>query len=204
MWWLSKEDLLFSGFSMIIFDESTEVDPLDALHINILEFLTLIIDVWFVLVFCLRQDPSCSQHYIGLILGDNTSALSWMAHAGRVKKPRVRRLARFLQALLTFTPVQFVLEQAHLAGTLNDTADALSRPSRAPSWASVIDLCPVDLSHCQAFRVPQELLCALRDCLASDATEVISAARMTRLLTLEPRILPDGWRASDTMTSLWS
>jgi hypothetical protein len=42
---LSKEDLQLLGFPMILFDESTEIDPLDTLQINILEFLTLIIDV---------------------------------------------------------------------------------------------------------------------------------------------------------------
>jgi hypothetical protein len=42
---------------MTIFDESTEVDPLDALHINLLEFLTLIIDVWFALVFAIVRTP---------------------------------------------------------------------------------------------------------------------------------------------------
>jgi hypothetical protein len=89
-----------------------------------------------------------------------------MAHAGQVKKPRVCRLARFLKARLTFTPVQFVLEQAHLAGVLNDTADALSRPSHAP-WASAIALCPVDLFLCQAFQVTQEPFFGLRDCLVS-------------------------------------
>jgi hypothetical protein len=53
IWRLSKKDLQFLGFPMIIFDENTEVYPLDALHINILEFLTLIIDVWFALVFAI-------------------------------------------------------------------------------------------------------------------------------------------------------
>jgi hypothetical protein len=204
MWRLSKEDLQAMKFPMVALLEPTDIDPVDALHINVLEFVAVIINTWFALAMSHKNDPDRKQHHIVKIWADNTSALSWMAHAARTKRPLVRRLARFLQALLTFAPVDFQFQQDHIAGKLNDTADALSRFSRAKSWASVIALCPSDLTNLQPYRVPRKLLSAIQRTLDSDSIEELSDKKMTALSMLELKTLPTGWLESDTMTSVVS
>ena len=66
---------------------------------------------------------------------------AWLKHAARSKRPAVRRLARFFQALLTTSPLPVHLQASHKPGEDNHNADlVLSRPSKAPTWASVTGL----------------------------------------------------------------
>jgi len=58
---------------MVVALELLATDPANALHINILEFITLCINVWFALAFCLHDDPTSQHHHISNFLADNTS-----------------------------------------------------------------------------------------------------------------------------------
>ena len=204
MWRITKADLESMDFPL---PETTEWDPESnpehALHINILELLGLIINLWFTITLAFQRDPMASRHHIHHYKADNTSALSWFAKATKSKTPVVRRLARFAQALLTFSPVHLQISQEHLPGSKNGPADVLSRPlTKCPSWASAIKAHPNELGFCHAYQVPRELLSLLQQIIVSPSTADLHEKRMTQLLTLTPKTLPVGWRESDTMTSL--
>jgi hypothetical protein len=87
---------------MKVFDTACLNAPVNAagLHINILEFFALIINLWFVL---------WATHALEALLGgwilslrtDDRSALSWLLqHSDRTKDPIVRPLSRFLIQML--------------------------------------------------------------------------------------------------------
>jgi len=146
--------------------------------------------------------PIHNAHIIMNVLADNTSALSWMQHAARTKRPAVRNLARFLQALLTHCPLPIRLQGNYLPGKENIIADLLSRFLMAPSWGSVIEQTSPTLDCSNPCRVPCALLSQLARLLRSDANEEMSATAKMRLWTLELEFLPNGWRTSPSMTSL--
>jgi hypothetical protein len=157
------------------------------LHINPLEFIGIIIELWFCLTFIRQADPASQRQWVVLIRADNTSALSWMLKAARCRDPVVRRLARFLQALLTFSPVFLSLQALHLPGMENESADILSRPiTRAPSVASAIEQAGPILQNLQHYQVPHELLSSLLEVVMGTSTEVFTEKRTTKLLTLVP------------------
>jgi hypothetical protein len=60
MWHLTHEDLLFLGFSLKVTDPLTGEPDLDkvGLHINPLEFIAAIINLW-VLLKCVQTLPPC-------------------------------------------------------------------------------------------------------------------------------------------------
>jgi hypothetical protein len=146
--------------------------------------------------------PIHNAHIIMNVLADNTSALSWMQHAARTKRPAVRNLARFLQALLTHCPLPIRLQGNYLPGKENIIADLLSRFLMAPSWGSVIEQTSPTLDRSNPCRVPRVLLLQLARLLRSDANEEMSASAKMQLWTLELEFLPNGWRTSPSMTSL--
>lgn len=193
MWRLSREDLQHFGFPM---HEDEPLPGEDGTHINILEFIALIIGLWLALTLA----PPGSQPVL-LATGDNTSALSWMYHASRTKTPVVRRLARFCQALLTYHPHHFALQKEHVKGVDNEVADVLSRFKRALSWARAIELTWPALNDCQPYQVPSELLTALQSVATSEKPADWYVTKTTELWTIGPTTLPSGWQTSDTMTS---
>ena len=208
MWRLTRDDLLVLGFpvtedrSWILARDGK--DAKDNLHVNLLEFIALIINAWFAIAFISRADPDNMMDHLHHFRADNMSALAWFASALGSKSPLIRRLARFFQAMLTFAPARLQFSESHIEGLLNDIADVLSRPlTKCPTWASVIAEFPNELQYCQAFRVPHELLSALQKIIVSPSTEDLLGEKMTALLTIEPKTLPDGWRTSVTMTSRW-
>ncbi len=175
MWHVTTHELRSLGFPMVAGSEPSPLDPPNALHINTLEFLALTVNIWFALSFCSHNDPQHCHDHIGNFLADNTSALSWMCHAGHTRTPWSHCLARFLQALLTFTPLPFQFQSNHISGLSNDTADILSRPSHAQLWASAISGCPQDLLPCKPYLMPCKLLSALHDCIANTENMAMSA-----------------------------
>ena len=206
MWRLTRADLEILGFPVTI--DRTWIKErdgaIDNLHVNPLEFIALIINAWFALALIIKSDPTQMMDHLHHFRADNMSALAWFASALGTKHPLVRRLALFFQALLTFAPARLKFSESHLAGSLNKIADALSRPSsECPTWASVIETYPRELQDCQAYRVPHELLSALRNTIVSPSTEALSEPKMIKLLTLAPKTLPVGWQLSATMTSRW-
>jgi hypothetical protein len=207
MWRLNRADMEDCGF--LLADEEGPADPADpdASHINILEFVAIVINVWFLIKFIERDEGKNSQKlFIASCLGDNTSALSWMRVAGRTRRPAVRRLARALAGLLTHHPYLLSFPQQHIRhirGVTNIAADALSRPlTVAPSWASAIRVASPTLDTCKPYQVPRALLTSLSGLISSEPTEAAFERTMTELLKLELRTLPPGWEPKDTTTSL--
>jgi hypothetical protein len=201
MWRLSDTDLARCGFEVkALRDGATEpLATADGLHINVLEFLALIINTWLALSL-LGRLPARLGGEILAVLADNTSALSWMRHASRSHSPPVRRLARCLSALLLASPLQVAASGAHIPGRENVAADRLSRVNEYPSWASVTN----NLSHLAtlpAYRLPHSLLSLLSSTISTPYLAEEFVPTMTRLLTLAPVTLEIGCPHSATLTS---
>ena len=87
VWRLTRNDMVIAGFPMKELD--TNFQELDRwtpkeqlpdrhdnlLHINTLEFLAIIINVWLCLYFIKRRPPNEGGHHV-LVRADNTSAIS--------------------------------------------------------------------------------------------------------------------------------
>ena len=194
MWRLSRADMVTVGFAMYELGPQHEEK---GTHVNILEFIVQIINLWLGLSLA---RPG-SQPVI-LATGDSTSALSWMWFATRAKNPVVRRLARFLQALLTFYPHHFALQKEHWKGETNVTTDVLSRFKIAPTWQSAIEVTSPTLDTCRPYRVPFALATALQKVATSEQAAEWYVTQTTAMWTIVPSTLPNGWRQSRTMTSL--
>jgi hypothetical protein len=195
MWRITHDELRSPplNWPMKCFDPVLLDAPVEAtgLHINILEFLALIINLWFVL-WATRDIRAPLGGWILSLRTDNTSALSWLQHSAQTKNPIVPRLSRFLVQMLLQARFPGKIVSTHIPGKLNDKADCVSRPvSRAPTWDSVIAQC-CHLRHCKAYRPPLPLLSAISALLSPRKSEVVSATQMIELLTLEPTILFDG------------
>jgi hypothetical protein len=203
MWRLSDLDLSTLGFPIKALRSGQQEPDKDAkgFHINTLEFIALIINIWLVEHLLLQDGERMGGHIIQA-LSDNTSALSWMSHASRSLNPTASCLARFLTALQVYLPLQAHLTGCHLPGQQNTGADVLSRVHQYPSWGSVIAACSL-LEALPAYRLPRKLLLTMHSALSSTQTEDWSAKKMTELWKLEPRILLHGSLATDTRTSLW-
>jgi len=169
MWCITKAKFCTLGFLMVVLSEPL-AHTTKTIHINLLEFVALCINIWHALAFCLKDDPTCQHHHIGNFLADNTSVLSWMVHAGWVHMPPSHHLTCFLQILLTFSPVQFQFQSHHISSKSNDTANLLSWPLHAESWVSVIATWPMDLHTCKPYLVLCNLLCMLHDCIVVNGT----------------------------------
>jgi hypothetical protein len=191
-WRLNREDLIAAEFDMKAL-ESDQVEPeadASGTHINVLEFVAIIINLWLIIVLS-RQRTDPAGGHIFAVFADNTSALSWLRYASRSHRSNVRRLARFTSALLFASGFQGKVQGRHLAGKLNRGADALSRCLTYPTWASVMAQCS-PLLTCNTYRLPHELLLLLGLMSSDKPTAEVSAALMTKLLSLEPATLRVG------------
>ncbi len=116
------------------------------LHINPLDFLAVIINLWLYLKI-ISDGSLCLTGYIINLLSDNTMALSWMHVAATTPNPKLQQLAHFASALLVQAACLLTrVQPLHLPGRLNKEADTLSRLSKSglvPLWEHVI------LWHCQ-------------------------------------------------------
>jgi hypothetical protein len=76
-WRLTRDDLIQVGFDMKAIDEdSGEPDGTsDGLHINVLEFIAMIIELWFMITKISEKGPIAGGYIVSL-RGDNTSAIS--------------------------------------------------------------------------------------------------------------------------------
>ena len=139
MWHVHHDELVQAGFHMIALEPLAEQDistsPTDGqLHINILEFFAVIISTWFCLWHIHTFEPNKVGGHILSILGDNTSALSWLRHSTQSRTPMVRCLSRLLVFILTKSAFPGrIIGGSCIKGKTNNEADCLSRPiSRAP------------------------------------------------------------------------
>ena len=194
-----------------------EHDP-RAVHINILEFFAIFIELWI----CIRQlqaantepslpDPSAPAERIPhgghrlLVRADNTSALSWLRYATRTKRAPVRRIARLLTAFLcsSFAAKTVRVQGMHLAGVANVSADHLSRFEKSASWAAIMDNCP-NLTPLRICQVPQELLSLLVAVFTQEQTAAWYETATTRLRTIASPLFVTGSARTDIPTCVVS
>ena len=203
-WRLYRDDLVSAGFAMKLIDNDTQ-EPIGSQaeqgeHINLLEFVAIIIEFWFIVRRIMMLGPIIGGYIIS-ILADNTSALSWMRYAARSHRPAVRDLSRFLLALTLACPIPFKHSGKHLPGIDNHGADALSRPKDYPTWASATAQ-QSQLETCQAYRVPFKLLSVIATIISSAKTGEVYEPPTTALLTLELVTLSTGYKGSGSHSSL--
>jgi hypothetical protein len=105
------------------------------LHINLLEFLAVVINLWLALNI-ISTGSMCPTGYILDLLLDNTTALSWMYVTATTQNPDLQQLAHFASALLVQAARLLTCVQPLLL-----LADTLSQGSKAgliPSWEHII------------------------------------------------------------------
>ncbi|GKY97596.1 hypothetical protein MPSEU_000718000 [Mayamaea pseudoterrestris] len=205
MWRLSDKDLSSCGFKTRNVQARPTRGPItdDDYHINVLEFVAIIINVILTIGVYKSCPIRCHELHILNVLGDNTSALSWMRHAARCTKPHVRRLARFFHAIATYSTLSLRIQANHIPGKDNVEADRLSRftPSTL-SWASVISPETQVLANCKVFLVESKLLTVISSVINNTANEETFGPTTIARLTSAPRILENGVLKQDSTTSL--
>lgn len=204
VWRLTRKDMVDAGFDMQEIDDNgvernrwRKADDLppghaEQLHINPLEFIAIIINIWFATVIIRKGQPKDGGHHIN-VLADNTSALSWLKYAARSHSIPVRNLAYFLHGfiLLSQTSELANFTGLHLPGVENTVADAVSRPELYPSLGSAIAAFS-QLQTCRPFLVPYSVIYTLARWISSDRIVATFAPEMTNLLNLELVPFPTG------------
>lgn len=156
-------------------------------HINILEFIAIIIHAYFAI---LRMKEKTIQvqfltpnGYILSCLADNTSALSWMYHTSRSRSVPIRNLAQFFVTLLFHTNSLFPLDCQgdHIPGLLNVHSDALSRPQLFPSYNDVFAKYDC-MRNIPRFQVPRKFIVMLNSCVLHQPMQAPSEREMKQLL----------------------
>ena len=208
IWRLSANDLRecgwkISGDGRVQEADFTPRNDDDEAHINILEFLAIVINMWLLLkLLSNREGQEKQKHVIARFLADNTSALSWLSHASRTKRPRVRNLARLLTSLLLSRDLPIQVSGMHIPGETNRDTDRLSRFSEHPSWVSLMRDASLNYQNLPAYRVPRKLLTIAWSAVSNSQIADTSEQVTTALWRLELKPLPTGWRDSVSMTSL--
>eukprot|EP00980_Cylindrotheca_fusiformis_P003813 scaffold843_cov88-Cylindrotheca_fusiformis.AAC.2 len=218
LWRLTRSDLVAHGFDMkAISNVSGEPSSPTAvgLHINPLEFVAAIINLWVALKIIQQRGPIPGGYILGL-LSDNTTALSWMSFTSRTPDPLLQGLARLGSALLVrATALLTKVLPSHIAGQLNVEADALSRPwvkshsstqqspSQIPSLESVISKCS-RLQTCRVCLLPSELLRKIASVTSSQLIAGTYEQTTIALMTLELDFLPPGAETSGLTSTLSS
>jgi hypothetical protein len=198
MWRLTRNDLVQCGFDMKLVAQYASEPNHDAqgLHINLLEFVAIAINLWLSTWF-IRKDPGKPGGHVLLIRADNTSALSWLRHSARCHSPPVRNLSYFTHALFIFSGIHEYTQMSsnHIKGSDNGEADACSRPEKFPSLDSAIAQFS-QLQTCQPFLLPYGLLSTIATIISSPKIEDTFEQQMTKVMTLAPHISPNGYSAS--------
>lgn len=204
VWRLTRDDMVTMKFKMEELDDEgrernrwCKAQDLPAgheelLHINPLEFIAIIINVWFAITIIRKAPIREGGHHI-LIRADNTSALSWLKYAARSHRPHIRNLAYFLHGFILFsqTSEDVNITGQHLPGIENKEADAVSRPELYPSLGSAIEAFS-PLQTCQPYRIPCGVLSTLARWTSLPEIEAKFEPEMTNLLSLEPEPFPPG------------
>ena len=202
LWRLTRSHLEHVGFPMreiLEDDAAASQSGHDTLHINTLEFIGLIINLWFCLS-CLQKCPTIPGGYIPLLRADNTTAVSMYSTAARSRRRVLRNLCFLCEGLIALSPASQYSQIScnHIPGKENDEADGLSRPELFPTVSSVIERFS-HLRTCQGFLVPYALLSSLVTAISSPKIEATSVSAMTQLLALEPVSFVPG--ANDTTSN---
>ena len=190
MWRVTRRELIEAGFNMRAIaadgDAARTAATDDSLHINILEFAGIVINIWFALWYTCKEKNKLGGHVVS-VLADNTSALSWFRHASHSHRPAVRNLAYLCHCLIIFSQTSDFtkFEGTHIPGKNNNKADTLSRPELFPTMGSAIAQFS-QLQTCHAFLLPFELLSTIAKAILSPEIEAQFISRTIALLTLAP------------------
>jgi hypothetical protein len=211
LWKITRQELLDHGFHMREIDGMGEALPSDStsdpnhtnrdsLHINVLEFVGIILNIWIVIT--ILHDEKSRLHeggHVISVLADNTSALSWLRHAARARRPAIRNLAYFCQCLLLLsqTSDQATFLGSHIPGKDNGEADALSRPETYGTLDCAIAAYS-RLQTCHVFQIPSGVLSTLARMTSSPEIGDGLVNETTNLLSLAPRSLPPGSAVGDS------
>ena len=210
LWRLTYDTLIEHGFNLKPIELKTR-EPTDAmadgLHINPLEYIGCLVNLWITLKFVMDAGPRPGGYILSL-LSDNMTALSWMSTAARTKNPTLQGLARLGSALLVRAAELLTkVDPSHIPGNQNDIADALSRPpTRALPYQNVLDSVIKEwspLRMCRICLLPSELLHQIAFVLSSPKIEDTYEQITTNLLTLELRILDLGVRTWDSPSTIY-
>jgi len=193
LWRITRQTMVDAGFDMkpIKLKSMEPTDPKAAgLHINPLEYIGALINLWLVLQCAIAAGPIVGG-YILALMSDNTTTLAWISVASRTKDPLLQGLARLGAALLVNAAKHLTkVCPLHIPGDQNDVADALSRPPTAENPSQNVLNSVIaqwsQLDDCRICLLPFELL--------TEIAPVISLQPTTELLTLEPKFLPLGVR----------
>jgi hypothetical protein len=169
-----------------------------ALHINLLEFVAIIINLWLALRWIRSVEAPPGGHIVA-VLADNTSALSWLRHASRSNSRQIQNLAHFCQCLiLTSQTAQCAsVIGKHLPGVDNNEADALSRPETYATLGSAIAAFS-QLQTCHVFQIPYSVLSLIARVVSSDKIGAGLDNETTALFHQEPRSSLPGSIATDS------
>ena len=185
------------GFSPLLnFQWRLSANDLNArhLHINMKEFLALFINVYLCMIFFrqLHRQKKLPEHlkeldgWIFNLLTDNTTAMSWMTFASRLRTPQTDRLS-FLLSYLIFkfnNLYPSVFKPQFLPGVENGEADALSRPQLFPSFKDIFNKYP-HLKNLTPVRLPSKLTSLLKKGLSTNLTREQIERDATTLLSVE-------------------
>jgi hypothetical protein len=175
----------------------------EGLHINPLEFIACIINLWLLIKLVQAAPRRLTGNIIDL-WSDNTSALSWMRVTAATRDPRLQPLARLASTFLVIVSQHLTrVQPRHIPGKENFEADYLSRSENGlvPSWERVTQQCS-RLRTCQVCLLPRELLSLLAGLLSSGLTEGTYVQLATRLLTHDFVTLPVGLMDKAMISSL--
>jgi hypothetical protein len=216
VWRITRADLERLGFRLqdtnsykttmyVDQDGTTSMSPL---HINPLEFIAALVNLWLSLRFIVRLGPRVGGYILGLF-SDNTTALAWMSLASRTPDPLLQGLARLGSALLVHANRLLTkVDPVHIAGVQNREADALSRPmekaatQELESLTSVFNECS-RLQTCQVYLLPSPLLRTIASICSGQPIEGTYDELTTNLLTLEERGSPLGADLSGLQSTIY-
>jgi hypothetical protein len=97
----------------------------NVIDINLLELLAMIITVWMILVVGGERPADNDVDAAIMMLGDNTSAVSWINKKGSKCSIRAAAVMRLLGMMEVVSGFHF--DGEHIAGILNVIADGISR-----------------------------------------------------------------------------
>jgi hypothetical protein len=102
-------------------DASLRLHIEHSIHINILEFVAIVINLWIVLWFVRHQHSLPPGGHVVAVLADNTSALSWMKYAARSHALPIQHLALLCWGLVTLSETSDILNinARHIPGIEN-------------------------------------------------------------------------------------
>ena len=206
LWRVARETMVTAGFEMreIVIKSNDPASVDGFLHINPLEYVGALINLWLALKCVMILGP-IDGGYILALLVDNMTALSWMTLAARTKDPMLQGLARLGAALLVrASELLTKVCPTHIPGEQNGPADAISRPQKRENCSldSVIATWS-QLQTCRVCLLPYDLLSTIASVISCPPIGGQYEPITMELLKLEPIFLPLGVRQWDSLSTIY-